>query len=104
MLFSIAAVGEGNDASAQQEVQGAADSATESAEEVTDSVKEQAQQAKQGGQGLMGWAYKAASNTMGLGLQLTEATVVGTARGVSRTAGTAANVASKAGMLICARC
>lgn len=95
----VIAVGEAKDTgrSAQQ---GATDSFTKSTEDVTDGLNQQAQQAKQGGQGLMGWAYKTASNTVGMGLQLTEATVVGTARGVSRTAGTAVNVASRAGMLL----
>ena len=84
-------------AAAVDEGKETADSTEESVEAASDSLKEQAQQAKQGGQGLMGWAYKTASNTMGKGLQLTEATVVGTARGVSRTAGSAVNVASRAG-------
>lgn len=99
---NLPAVGEAN-SSAQQAAQGATDSTAEFAEEATESLKGQAQQAKQGGKGLMGWAYKTASNTVGMGLQLTEATVVGTARGVSRTAGSAVtaagNVASRAGML-----
>ena len=101
----FSAVGEGKEVggSAQQAGQAATDSTAEFAEEATERLKGQAQQAKQGGKGLMGWAYKTASNTVGMGLQLTEATVVGTARGVSRTAGSAVsaagNAASRAGML-----
>ena len=51
------------------------------AQQAADSVKGQAQQAKQGGQGLMGWAFNSAGDA---------------ARGVGRTAGSAFTSASNA--------